>query len=61
METELWFSYEKLSKYLTEHFKNEYGTDIKIAALIGSDFLTKIKGKINFKEKTMSFDYGLPC
>ena len=24
METELWFSYEKLSKYLTEHFNNEY-------------------------------------
>ena len=47
--------------HIREHFKNEYGTDIKIAALIGSDFLTKIKGKINFKEKTMSFDYGLPC
>lgn len=47
--------------HLREHFKKEYGTNMKIAAILGSDLLSDIKGKINFKEKTLMFEHDLSC
>ena len=48
-------------KNLTEHLKDQYGTNMNISAILGSDLLTKLNAEIKYKEKEVIIDYDLPC
>lgn len=48
-------------KNLTEHLKDQYGTDMTVFAIIGSDVLNRLNAEVNYKNKEMIIDYDLSC
>lgn len=48
-------------KNLTEHLKDQYGTDMTVSAIIGSDVLNRLNAEVNYKNKEMIIDYDLSC
>ena len=46
---------------LTQHMKDQYGVDMAISAILGSDMLSKLNAEVNYQKKEMIIDYDIPC
>lgn len=44
---------------LTQHIKDQYGTDMTISAILGSDVLSKMNAVVKYNTKELVIDYDL--
>lgn len=59
---QVWITFSGLVSdlsFINKYIQSTYHVDYKVSALLGSDFLTKFKAKINYRTKDLTLHYDL--